>query len=134
MLEFMEKLGANPYYPVLPQDYPGLFDFRITKNGAVYMVRLGEEWDEGTDLPGAKLLHLGMLYLAYAVSLKSPRECRMWQAYMFTIGETAGPFMPEIETDLTQMGCIEENPLYDPRLYKSHLMWKREMLGEIDSM
>lgn len=134
MRKLMEKLEENPYHPVRRRDYPRLFEFRITRDGITYFERLKKEWDEGADLKDRQCLYLSVLHMAYAVYMKSPEECKRWQAFMFIVGETANRHTSEIEAELTQMGCIEGNSQYNPKLYKSHLAWKHDILAKVDSM
>ncbi len=126
--EFMSRIDDNPYYPVDLADYPGMFDFRITQNGMVYLERLREELESGSEFSDAKCLYMGILYLGYAVATRSPKECKGWQVYMFLVGKTTDMYTPEIKADLMQMGCIEDNPEYNPKLYKRHLIWKMKAL------
>lgn len=128
--EFIASLDRNPYHPVPPSKYPGLFDFRITRNGLTYLRRLRSEW-ETAGLSDRKCLYTGLLHLAHAVSIRSPKECKLQEAFMFVTGKKDDVFAPSIRADLMEMGCVEENPEYDPKLYKSHTMWKMKMLGEI---
>ncbi len=121
--EFVGIMEENPYYPVLIKDYPKLFDFEPTAAGLTYFQRLRKEWSEG-DLSDRECLYLGMLHLAYATSMKSARECKEWQAYMFLLGVRPDLEGQGIKTTLKQMGCIRDNPAYDPKLYKRHILWK----------
>ena len=128
--EFMGKIDYNPYYPVEPADYPRMFDFEITKNGAVYLERLKKEMDSG-EITDRKSLYLSLLYLAQAASMMSSQECKKWQGFMFLVGKTTDMYTPEIKSELTQMGCIRDNPRYDPKMYKRHLSWKMKALASI---
>ncbi len=134
MMELMEKLDRNPYHPVRLRDYPRIFNFKITRSGIVYFERLQKELELGNELSDRENLYLGMLHLGYAMSASSPEECKKWQAFMFVIGDNADAEVPDIENTLAQMGCIEENPQYNPKLYKAHLAWKRAILDDVDSM
>jgi len=132
-VEFMTKIEENPYYPVGIEDYPKLFDFQLTSKGFIYFERLKKEWSTG-ELSDKECLYLGMLHLAYATAMKNVKECKNWQAYMFLIGEKVDLDNSEIKITLIQMGCIEDNPDYNPKLYKSHLLWKNKIFAAIDSM
>ena len=127
--EFISKMDENPYYPVPVSEYTSLFDFRLTSDGLVYFDRLRKEWNE-KDLPEKETLFLGLLHLAYAVGIKSVKECKNWQAYIFLAGDVDHE-APGIKTTLRQLGCIEENPDYNPKLFKSHILWKHKMLSVI---
>lgn len=129
--EFIGKIEKNPYYPVEPSDYPRMFDFAITKSGMIYFESLRRELDSTGDLSDTKHLHLSVLYLAQAASMRSPAECKKWQVYMFLVGKTTDKYTPEIKADLMLMGCIEDNPRYDSKMYKRHLVWKMKALASI---
>lgn len=133
-MELMEKLDRNPYHPVRLHDYPQIFNFKITRNGITYFERLQKELELGNELSDKENLYLGMLHLGYAMATSSPEECKKWQAFMFVIGDSTDTTIPDIENTLMQMGCIEENPQYNPKLYKAHLAWKRMILDDVDSM
>lgn len=132
-VEFMAKIEENPYYPVSISQYPDMFDFELTKKGLVYFERLKKEWSEG-ELSDRECLYLGMLHLAYATAMKSIKECKNWQAYMFLIGEKIDLECSDTKTELKQMGCITDNPNYNPKLYKSHLLWKNKILAAIGNI
>ena len=63
---------------------------------------------------------------------KSVKECHEWQAFMFLIGEEVNIDKSGIKENLKSMNCIVENPNYNPKLYKSHIIWKNEILDTID--
>ena len=132
-VEFMTKIEENPYYPVLVKDYPKLFDFKLTSNGLTYFQRLKKEWSTN-ELSDRECLYLGMLHLAYATAMKSVKECKNWQAYMFLIVEKIDLENSYTKITLKQMGCIQDNQEYNPKLYKSHLVWKNKIFAEIDNM
>lgn len=130
-VEFIKTIEENPYHPVPTDDYPKLFDFEITREGVTYYARLKKEWSDG-DLTERESMYLGMLHLAYAVYNKSPKECKDWQAYMFLIGKRMDTD-DDTKTTLLQMGCIVNNSKYDPKLLKSHLIWKGKNMGTMDA-
>ena len=132
-VEFMTKIEENPYYPVAIEDYPKLFDFEMTEKGFIYFQRLKKEWSTN-ELSDKECLYLGMLHLAYATAMKSIKECKNWQAYMFLIGEKIDLENSDTKIVLKQMGCIIDNPEYNPKLYKSHLLWKNKIFAAIDNM
>ena len=132
-VEFMTKIEENPYYPVAIEDYPKLFDFEMTEKGFIYFQRLKKEWSTN-ELSDKECLYLGMLHLAYATAMKSIKECKNWQAYMFLIGEKIDLENSDTKIILKQMGCIIDNPEYNPKLYKSHLLWKNKIFAVIDNM
>lgn len=133
-IEYMKKILDNPYYPVDLSDYPNLFDFSITENGIVYLNRLRKEYNDGNELSEDEYLYLSMLNLGYAVLKKSVEECHSWQEYLYNIGDKVNLDKTGIKERLMQMGCITENPSYNPKLYKSHLIWKNEILNKIDRL
>lgn len=122
--KIVDRLTGNPFHPVPVSEYPRLFDFRITENGAVYFGRLRKEWLEG-DLSERELRMLGLLHLAYATGIRSAKECKNWQSYLFLTGINAD-LDDSVKSELVEMGCVEENIDYDPKLYKSHLLWMRD--------
>lgn len=135
-IEFIDRIGKNPYHPVDAGDYPRLFDLEITPDGVVYLERLRAEWLSGADMPADRLAHLRALHLAYAAAKKSPDECRRWQAFVFLEGDGGGDGGGpddggdgEARGELARMGCLRENGEYDPRLYKSHVLWRERMLA-----
>ena len=146
-IEFIDRLGRNPYHPVDAGDYPRLFDMEITPDGVVYFERLRAEWLSGADMPADRLAHLRALHLAYAAAKRSPEECRRWQAFVFLAGgggegvggggEGVGGGGPdddgdsdgEARAELARMGCLRENGEHDPRLYKSHVLWRERTLA-----
>ena len=137
-IELIDSMGRNPYHPVDVEDYPRLFDLEITPDGVVYFERLRAEWLAGADVPAGRRAHLRALHLAYAAAKKSPDECRRLQAFLFLEGDDdggdgcePGAGDPEARADLVRMGCLRENDSYDPRLYKSHVLWRERMLAEI---
>lgn len=136
-LGFIDTMGRNPYHPVAAEDYPRLFDAEITPEGVVYFERLRAEWLSGADVPAGRLSHLRALHLAYAAARKSPDECRRWQAFVLLSGEDDGvggdPCAgdEEARADLVRMGCLRENASHDPRLYKSHVLWRERALSDI---
>lgn len=136
-LEFLDRIGRNPYHPVDPDDYPRMFDLEITPDGVVYLERLRAEWLSGADMPRAQQAHLRALHLAYAMARKSIGECRLWQAFVLLAGgnddDDDGDPDPcsEAREDLARMGCLRENADYDPRLYKSHVLWRERKLADI---
>ena len=132
-IEFMTKIEENPYYPVAIEDYPKLFDFELTQKGFIYFERLKKQWST-SELSEREALYLGLLHLAYATAMKSIKECKNWQAYMFLIGKKFEVENSEAKVTLMQMGCIQNNPEYNPKLYKSHLLWKNKIFSMIDSM
>ena len=138
-IEFIDRIGSNPYHPVDAEDYPRLFDLEITPDGVVYFERLRDEWLSGGDVPEGRRAHLRALHLAYAAARKSPDELRRMQAFSFLAGdddggpgELAGAADLEARADLVRMGCLRENDAYDPRLYKSHVLWRERKLAEIE--
>lgn len=131
-IDFMMKIQSNPYYPVPIDQYSELFDFVLTQNGMIYFERLKKEYDEGNDLSEDEKLYLSTLHLAYATMKKSVKECHEWQAYMFLIGEEVNIDKSGIKENLKSMNCIADNPNYNPKLYKSHIIWKNEILDTID--
>lgn len=130
-IEFIDRIGRNPYHPVDAGDYPRLFDLEITPDGVVYLERLRAEWLSGADMPEGRLAHLRALHLAYAAAKKSPDECRRWQAFVFLAGDggEAHDDGGEARDELARMGCLRENGEYDPRLYKSHVLWRERTLA-----
>ena len=133
-IEFITRLSENPYYPVPIEEYPRLFDFEITPNGLVYFERLKKEWSlEEGDISDSECLYLGMLHLAYAISKKDVKECHNWQAFMFLVGKRLDLEDFKTKDNLKQMGCIIDNPEYNPKLYKSHLIWKNRILSAVDA-
>ena len=138
-IDFIDRIGSNPYHPVDAEDYPCLFDLEITPDGVVYFERLRDEWLSGGDVPAGRRAHLRALHLAYAAALKRPDEFRRMQAFSFLAGdddggpgELAGAADLEARADLVRMGCLRENDAYDPRLYKSHVLWRERKLAEIE--
>lgn len=132
-VEFMTKIEENPYYPVAIEDYPKLFDFELTSKGFIYFERLKKEWSSN-ELSDKECLYLSMLHLAYATAMKSVKECKNWQAYMFLIGKKIDLDNSGIKETLIQMGCIIDNPEYSPKLYKTHLLWKNKIFAVIDNL
>lgn len=149
-LEFIDRIGRNPYHPVDPEDYPRLFDLEITPDGIVYFERLRAEWLSGADMSSARQAHLRALHLAYASARKSVDECRLLQAFVLLAGggdgpdaadsaaAAAAPTAPasaddEARYDLVRMGCLRENAGYEPRLYKSHVLWRERKLADIEA-
>ena len=139
-LEFIDRIGRNPYHPVDPDDYPRMFDLEITPDGVVYLERLRAEWLSGSEMPRARQAHLRALHLAYAMARKSVDECRLWQAFMLLAdgndgdGDDIDPDPGgEARAELAQMGCLRENADYDPRLYKSHVLWRERMLSDVEA-
>lgn len=136
-IEFIDRIGRNPYHPVDTEDYPRLFDLEITPDGVVYFERLRAEWLSGADVPEDRRAHLRALHLAYAAARKSPDECRRMQAFSFLAGDDDGGQCDldaggtRARADLVRMGCLRENGSYDPRLYKSHMLWRERKLAEI---
>ena len=53
---------------------------------------------------------------------------------MFLIGEKIDLENSDTKITLKQMGCIQDNQEYNPKLYKSHLVWKNKIFAEIDNM
>ena len=133
-IDFMMKIAENPYYPVPIEKYTQLFDFNLTSNGLTYFQRLKNEFSSGNALSENELLYLCLLHLAYATSIKSVEECHNWQEFVFKIGKNIDLDKPRIKETLKQMGCIVDDPNYNPKLYKSHLLWKNKMLATIDNM
>jgi len=132
-IEFMMRLSENPYYPVPIDEYPKLFDFQITPNGKIYFERLKKQWSS-KEISDTEQLYLSMLHLGYSTSMRNVKECHNWQAYMFLIGKRQDLDDFKIKETLKQMGCITDNPDYNPKLYKSHLLWKNKILSTIDSL
>lgn len=136
-IEFIDCMGGNPYHPVDAEDYPRLFDLEITPDGVVYFERLRAEWLSGADVPAGRRAHLRALHLAYAAAKKSPEEFGRLQAFVFLEGDDGGGGCEpgdgerEARADLVRMGCLRENDSYDPRLYKSHALWRERKLAEI---
>ena len=133
-IDFMMKIAENPYYPVPIEKYPQLFDFNITPEGLIYFERLKNELSSGNELSENELLYLCFLHLAYATSMKSIEECQNWQEFVFKIGKNVDLDKPRIKEILKKMGCITDDPNYNPKLYKSHLLWKNKMLAKIDNL
>ena len=133
-IDFMMKIAENPYYPVPIEEYPQLFDFNITPEGIIYFERLKDELSSGNELSENELLYLCLLHLAFATSKKSIEECHNWQEFVFKIGKSVDLDKPGIKETLKQMGCIIDDPNYNPKLYKSHLLWKNSMLSTIDNL
>ena len=133
-IDFMMKIAENPYYPVPIEEYTQLFDFNLTPEGLIYFQRLKNEFSSENKLSENELLYLCLLYLAYATSIKSVEECHNWQELVFKIGKNTDLDKPGIKETLKQMGCIVDDPNYNPKLYKSHLLWKNKMLETIDNM
>ena len=131
-IEFITRLSENPYYPVSVDNYPRLFDFEITSNGIIYFERLKKEWSSEDEISEKQCMYLSMLHLAYAVSKKDVKECHNWQAFMFLIEKRIDLEDCNIKETLKQMGCIRDNPNYNPKLYKSHIIWKNKILSVID--
>lgn len=129
--DFMKKIWENPFFPVPVAEYTKLYDFSITRNGLVYLDRLREEISSG-DMPEDKCLHLILLSLAYSVSKKSVEEYHDWQEMLHAFDGKVDLDKQGIKEALMQMGCIEENQDYDPKMYKSHLLWKSKAIGEIE--
>ena len=140
-IEFIDRIGRNPYHPVDVEDYPRLFDLEITPDGVVYLERLRAEWTSGVDMPAGRRAHLRALHLAYAAARKSPDECRRWQAFVLLAGDDDGGAGGgdlcagdgEARADLVQIGCLRENASHDPRLYKSHALWRERALADIEA-
>lgn len=138
-LEFIDRIGRNPYHPVDPDDYPRLFDLEITPDGIVYFERLRAEWLSGADMSGMRRAHLRALHLAYASALRSAYECKLLQAFVLLDGggepgaaaAAAGDDGGGVRADLARMGCLRENADYDPRLYKSHVLWRERKMADI---
>jgi hypothetical protein len=133
-IDFMMKIAENPYYPVPIEEYPKLFDFNITPEGLIYFERLKNELSSRNELSENESLYLCLLHLAYATSVKSVEECHNWQEFIFKIGKNVDLDKPRIKETLKQMGCIVDDLNYNPKLYKSHLLWKNKMLATIDNM
>ncbi len=133
-IDFMMKIAENPYYPVPIEEYPKLFDFNITPKGLIYFKRLKNELLSGNQLSETKSLHLCLLHLGYATSMKNVEECHNWQEFVFKIGQNVDLEKPGIKESLKQMDCIIDDPDYNPKLYKSHLLWKNKMLATIDNL
>ncbi len=74
-----------------------------------------------------------MLSLSYAVSQKDIKACHRSHEFMFSISEKVDPFKTGIKSTLLQMNCIKENLHYEPKLYKSHLLWKNEKLKNLEN-
>lgn len=145
-IEFIDRIGRNPYHPVDVEDYPRLFDLEITPDGVVYLERLRAEWASGGDMPAGRRAHLRALHLAYASARKSVDECRLLQAFVLLAGGDDGPDAAdsaaaatadntddEARYDLVRMGCLRENAGYEPRLYKSHVLWRERKLADIEA-
>lgn len=126
------RLSENPYYPVPIDEYPKLFDFQITPNGKIYFERLKKQWSS-EEISDTECLYLSILHLGYATSIRDVKECHSWQAYMFLIGKRLDLDDFKIKETLKQMGCITDNPNYNPKLYKSHLLWKNDILSMIEN-
>lgn len=77
--------------------------------------------------------HLCALHLAYAVARKSPAECLRWQAFVLLAGDGLDAEDPAARGDLVRMGCLRDNAEHDPRLYKSHVLWRERKIAEIES-
>lgn len=133
-IDFMMKIAENPYYPVQIEEYPKLFDFDITPEGLIYFERLKNELSSANKLSENEYLYLCILHLAYAMSMKSVEECHNWQEFVFKIGKNVDLDKPGIKETLKQMGCIVDDPRYNPKLYKSHLLWKNKTLTKIDNL
>lgn len=133
-IEFMNKILENPYYPVPISDYPKLFDFVITNNGKVYLERLQREISKGNQLTEDEYLYTSLLSLADAVIKQSVKDCHNWQEFLYTIGNKVNLDKPGIKETLLQMGCIQDNTHYNPKLYKSHMIWKNNVLASIDNI
>jgi hypothetical protein len=129
----MKKIWENPFFPVPVDEYARLYDFSITRNGMVYLDRLRGEFLSGK-MPEDKCLHLILLSLADAVSKKSIEEYHSWQELLHAFEGKVDLDKPGIKEVLLQMGCIEENKDYNPKLYKSHLLWKNKTVDEIESL
>ena len=132
-VEYMKKIWENPFFPVPVNEYTKLYDFSITCNGITYLDRLRKEFLSG-EMPEDKCLHLILLSLADAVSKKNVEEYHDWQELLHIINGTVDLDKPGIKEMLLQMGCIEENQDYDPKLYKSHLLWKSKTVNEIERL
>lgn len=133
-IDFMMKIAENPYYPVPIEEYPQLFDFNLTPEGLIYFERLKNELASGNVLSENESLYFCLLYLGYATSMKNVEECHNWQEFVFKIGKNTDLDKPGIKDTLKKMGCITDDPDYNPKLYKSHLLWKNKMLASIDNM
>ena len=132
-VDYMRKIWENPFYPVQVEDYTKLYDFSITRIGTVYLDRLRDEFLSG-QMSEDKCLHLILLSLADSVSKKSISEYHDWQELLHVFEDKINLDKPGIKEALMQMGCIEENPEYNPKLYKSHLLWKNKTVGEIENL
>ena len=128
--EFARAVSENPFHPVAAADYPRLLDHAPTARGMSYLGRLLDDWSAGGDEPsGMRRRHLGVLHLAYAAASSSIAECRMWEARAFLDGMDCEAEDPEAEAELMQMGCLRDNEGHDPKLYKSHLLWRERALA-----
>lgn len=132
-VDYMKKIWENPFFPVPVDEYARLYDFAITCNGVIYLDRLREEFLSG-QMPEDKCLHLILLSLADAVSKKSVEEYHSWQELLHAFEGTVDLDKPGIKEALMQMGCIEENKDYNPKLYKSHLLWKNKTVEKIECL
>lgn len=132
-VDYMRKIWENPFYPVQVEDYTKLYDFSITHNGTVYLERLREEF-LSEQMSEDKCLHLILLSLADAVAKKSINEYHDWQELLHVFEDKINLDKPGIKDALMQMGCIEENQEYNPKLYKSHLLWKNRTVGKIEEL
>ncbi|NIP61604.1 MAG: hypothetical protein GWN01_05980 [Nitrosopumilaceae archaeon] len=129
----MKIISDNPYYPVSIDDYSKLFDFAITDNGIIYLERLNKKLSSGIKLGDDESLYYCMLALASASSQNDIESIHKIHEFMFSISDKVDPFKPRIKSTLIQMGCIKENPHHNPKLYKSHLLWKNENLKEMEN-
>ena len=131
-VDYMKKIWENPFFPVPVDEYTKLYDFTITRNGVTYLDRLREEFFSGP-MPEDKCLHLILLSLAYSVSKKSVEEYHEWQELLHAFEGVVDLDKPGIKEVLMQMGCVEENKDYNPKLYKSHLLWKNKTVESLEN-
>lgn len=132
-VDYMKKIWENPFFPVPVDEYARLYDFAITGNGVIYLDRLREEFLSGK-MPEDKCLHLILLSLADSVSKKSIDMYHDWQEMLHAFDGRVNLDKPGIKEALMQMGCVEENQDYNPKLYKSHLLWKSKTEDEIERL
>lgn len=132
-VDYMKKIWENPFFPVPVDEYTKLYDFAITSNGLVYLDRLRNEFLSG-GMPEDKCMHLILLSLADSVSKRSIEAYHDWQELLHALDGKVDLDKPGIKETLIQMGCIEDNQDYNPKLYKSHLLWKNRTVDEIERL